>query len=778
MPRNLRRLAAIFLSAIVAVPAAAVLYLAFGDLSRHKGRIEALVAQQTGRSFAIDGALELQVLPSISVVAERVRLANADWGSQPQMIELGRVSVRIGLWSLFSGPVDVRSFEVRDLSVLLETGPEGQGNWVLGAASAPEEAAAEPGASAPALPPVIQNGKLANVRITYRERGKPDRVAFVETFAIGPGTAGLLAISGKGSLDEFPASVSGELGPLDALFSGRDIRIAIEAGVGDLRLDVKGGIGRFDPLDGADLAVKLGHPDIGAMLKKLDLPVIASGALVAEVKLADAGDLTRLDVAAKLADITLSVEGTLRALGLPGSDLRVKGSVANLERLAAALDVAGLPAGALEFGGRLTASRAEINLDGMNARFAGARARVDGTLRPARGSADLRFELAAESLAKLRAGLPETPLSMSGTYAGSRDKLEVKSLKGKIGESEFSARASMAGSKKKRVDIELASPRLDLTPLVPDSKAKPKPKPKEAARKYVFDEAPLPLDKLKLADAKLRFSSAEVRLGTEILRDVESTLLLEGGRLTLEGRATDNFGGTIRSAVKLTPADDGSGALSISVSAKNVRFSLGAGDAIDPKDAPPTSVEASLLVKGASARQMAAGANGRVVVTQGAGKLSTGVVGLIGGDLLRELAGKLNPFSAQDPYTQLECTVVRADILDGQVAVKPVLMQSVKVTIVAGGKVDLGTEALRFDFNTRPRTGVGITAGMFANPFIELAGTLASPKLGVGAKGATSGAAAVATGGISVFAQGMLDRVRGTQDLCKKTLEESAAKSK
>ena len=773
MQRSLR-VAAIFLSAIAALLAAAVLYLAFGDLSRHKGRIEAFVAQQTGRSFAIDGALELQVLPSIAVVAERVRLANADWGSQPQMVELGRVSASIGLWSLVSGPLDVRSFEVSDLSVLLETGPEGQGNWVLGAASAPEEAADPPGASAPALPPVIQNGKLANVRITYRERGKPERVAFIETLGIGPGSAGLLALSGKGSLNEFPASVSGELGPLDALFSGRDIRMAIQAGVGDLRLDVKGGLGRFEPLDGADLAVKLGHPDIGSMLKKLDLPIIASGALVVEVKLADSGDLTRLDVAAKLADITLNVEGTLRALGLPGSDLRVKGSVANFERLAAALEVAGLPAGALEFGGRVASSRAEINLDGLNARFAGARARVDGTLRPARGSADLRFELAAESLARLRAGLPQVPLSASGTYAGNRDKLEVKSLKGKIGESEFSARASMVGTRKKRVEIELSSPRLDLTPLVPESK----PKPKEAERKYVFDEEPLPLGNLKLADARLRFSAAEVRLGAEILREVETTLLLEGGRLTLESRATDNFGGTIRYAVKLAPADGGSATLNISVSAKNVRSSLAAGDAIDPRDAPPTNVEASLLARGASARQMASGANGRVLVTQGPGKLSTGVVGLIGGDLLRELIGKLNPFAAQDPYTQLECTVVRADIVDGQVAVKPVLMQSAKVTIVAGGAIDLGTEALRFDFNTRPRTGVGISAGMFANPFIELAGSLASPRLGIGAKGATSGAAAVATGGVSVFAQGLLDRVRGGQDVCKKTLEEVGAKAK
>jgi hypothetical protein len=174
---------------------------------------------------------------------------------------------------------------------------------------------------------------------------------------------------------------------------------------------------------------------------------------------------------------------------------------------------------------------------------------------------------------------------------------------------------------------------------------------------------------------------------------------------------------------------------------------------------------------------MAAGAKGRVQGTQGPGKLKNGLVAMFGGDLFGELAGKLNPFAAQDPYTKLDCTVARADIVDGRVSVKPVLVQTEKVTIVAGGEINLGTEALTFDFNTRPRTGIGISAGMFTNPFIELAGTLASPRVGVGAKGATAGAAAAATGGVTVIAQGLLDRARGAEDLCKKTLDEVASKA-
>ena len=765
--------------------AGVVLYLAFGDLGRHKDRIQALVTQQIGRPFAIDGAFELKVLPSIALVAERVRLANAEWGSQPQMVEVGRLSLNIGLWSLISGPIDVRSLELSDVAVLLEKGADGKGNWVFGEvrddARAPAPVADAPGSGAAAIPAVIQHAKLANVRISFRDAGKRERVAVLQTLSLDPGTDGLLAISGKGSLNDLPASVEGELGPLAALVSGRDIRIALRAALGELRLDASGGLGRLDPLDGADLSVKVAHPDIGAMLKRLDLPVIAAGPLTADVRLADAGDLTRLDLAAKLGDITAKAGGTLRVLGLPGSDLRFEAAVANVSRLAAAFDVTGLPAGALELGGHFVSSRSAITVDALTARFAGARAKVDGTIGLGGGQAmELRFELAAASLAKLREGLPEIPFSLAGAYAASAGKMEVKNAKGRIGESQITARASMATpAGKRRVEAELASPLIDLTPFAGGAKpagAKGKAPPTEPPAKFVFDEAPLAFDKLKQADAKLRLALAEVRLDAAVLRDIDASLLLDAGRLTIESRGKGGIEGSFDGALRLTPARGGAAELDLKFVARNMRSGLGAGADIAPGEVPPTSVEASLAASGASARQMAAGANGRILVTQGQGKLAAGLVNMFGGDLLGELVGKLNPFAAKDPYTKLDCTVARVDIVNGQVTVKPVLVQTEKVTIIALGAIDLGTEALKFDFNTRPRSGIGVSAGMFTNPFIELAGTLASPRLGIGAKGATAGAAAAATGGMTVLAQGLLDRVRGSQDECKATLEAVAAK--
>ena len=157
--------------------------------------------------------------------------------------------------------------------------------------------------------------------------------------------------------------------------------MAIQASLGNLRLDLKGALGRLDPLDGADLTLKVEHPDFGAVLEKLQLPVFAPGALSLGARLSDAGEDTRLELDAKLGDISAKVNGTLRTLGLPGSDLRFEASVADAARLAAAFGVADLPAGTAKARGRIVSSSTEIRLDGVSAQYAGAKATADGTIR-------------------------------------------------------------------------------------------------------------------------------------------------------------------------------------------------------------------------------------------------------------------------------------------------------------------------------------------------------------------------------------------------------------
>lgn len=786
---SIRRLLLVSVAVVVALVFGILLYLAFGDLSRHKPRIESFVTERTGRSFTIDGDFQLEVLPALSVAAENVRLANADWGSEPSMVEIGRFATVVDLWSLVAGPVRIRSLEMSDVAVLLEKNEEGQANWVLREPTVTEVETERGDPAVKAVPVVLEDVQLKDLRVTYRTPGKEDRVAVLDTLGVTPGLEELLAISGSGRLNEYPLVLRGELGPVDALVSGKNLRMAIEGSIGNLGIDLAGGIGRLHPLDGADLRLVLENPDVGTMLENLQLPVVATGSLNAEATLQDEGERTSLDLDATLGDIHASMTGSLENLGLVGSDLEFDATVGDAARFAAVFGVEGLPPEELRLVGRLKTTRETVGLEGLEATIARSAFRADGEIpRAGTGGPTIRFEGRAENLAKVRAGLPEMPFEAGGTYAGSREGFKISNLRMLVSGSEVSGTVSMKRTGPKRLEAQISSPRLDLTPFrkKKDTEGKagagktgdPAARPAGAAeektdkgKKFVFGEKPLPLDKLRNFDARVEANFAEVVLEGGSLMDVAGALGLEEGQLALDIQGTGTGGGTIKGTVRLVPAQQGAD-LTLTASVRELRAGLLAPEGQDRSQSPPSSLDADIRASGNSPRQMASGANGAIVFTQGKGKVRSGALKILGSDILTQIGGQLNPFSKEDPYTTLECTVAQLKIVDGQTTIEPALMQSDKVTVTGKGSVDLSTEALTFDFNTRPRKGIGISPGMFTNPFVQLQGTLAHPRLATGAKGVASGALAVGTAGVSVVAKGLVDRVVGEADLCPKTLAE------
>jgi len=846
-----RRFFAYFFGILGAVVLGIALYLAFGDLGRHKERIEALVSRSVGRPFTIEGPFSVRLVPVVAVSAERVRLGNMQGGSQPQMVEFGKAVVKIGFWSLISGPPDVHVFELHDATVLLERGADGKGNWEMVPPAEVDEEEPEAEDEKAQVPVVIRMAQLNNVRLIYREAKKHDRVLQLDQLSITPGKEGLLALEGAGKVDVYPLSLKGEAGPIKALLSARDMRVAMQGVLGKLALDIHGVIGSLDPLDGADLTLKIEHPDLGSMLEKLEVPVVATGPAKVDAQLKDAGERTQLDFNAKAGEFTVATSGTLKSLSLAGADLTLKidhteignllktlelpaiatgpmridtrikdvgarreldfkaklGDIAaNLKgtlktrglmdsdlkfdvtaadaaRLASVFDVKDVPATPLKLTGHTVYSRKQVKFDALTAALGGASVRVDGTMQHTRDKkAAFRFQMSAESLQKLRATWPVLKVSASGAVELTKGRVEAKDLKAVLGENQLAGSLLLTDAPK-HFDVQLSSPRLDLSPFMAKDKedksgaapapAKPEPKKSDAPKpKFVFDEKPLPLDKMKETNGKLHVSFGELVLTERSFKDVDSNITMDHGKLIFDFRAAGVQEGTLQGEGTFVPGANGTADLNLKIDLANVRASL-ASEGLSPTDVPPLGLAMNIKIQGSSARQMAAGANGHLLLTQGAGKTKSGLISAYGGGVLSQLSEKLNPFAKDDPFMTLDCTIARADIVNGQVTVKPVVIQTEKVTITADGKIDLHTEKLLIDFNTRPRKGIGVSPGMFTNPLIRLEGTLVSPRIGMGAKGVASGALAVATGGATVIAGGAVDRMQGEQDVCAKTLEEA-----
>ena len=81
--------------------------------------------------------------------------------------------------------------------------------------------------------------------------------------------------------------------------------------------------------------------------------------------------------------------------------------------------------------------------------------------------------------------------------------------------------------------------------------------------------------------------------------------------------------------------------------------------------------------------------------------------------------------------------------------------------------LDLKSERFNTTVRTTPERALSISAGELVNPYVQVVGTLAAPRLAVDETGLLiTGGAAVATGGLSILARGIWDRLARSRDPC------------
>ena len=188
----------------------------------------------------------------------------------------------------------------------------------------------------------------------------------------------------------------------------------------------------------------------------------------------------------------------------------------------------------------------------------------------------------------------------------------------------------------------------------------------------------------------------------------------------------------------------------------------------------PAAISISVRASGASPQQLAASAEGRLLVRAGA-------LDVLGGDLLIEAARRLNPATSSPPDAELVCGVLRFDIRGGVASTeRGIGIQSARANITGGGSIDLGEERIDIALQMNLRQGMGLSAAALAS-LVRVRGSLLEPGLelsgsGLAKAGATVGAAIV-TGGLSLLAQTLFDRISANDDPCATALRGAGAMS-
>ena len=184
------------------------------DLNNYRGYIAGLVKEQTGLDLAIDGSIDLSVLPIPTVKVSGVRIANLQGASSPDIVRIAAVEARIALMPLFRGQVEIDSLTFVDPVIELEILADGSANWqlALGDANNAGTAAVR-----------IDSLKVENATLTYRD-GVSGNIARVEKLYLeaamgsieGPFNAAGRLVAQSGDTKALPLDFEVEIGRLDS----------------------------------------------------------------------------------------------------------------------------------------------------------------------------------------------------------------------------------------------------------------------------------------------------------------------------------------------------------------------------------------------------------------------------------------------------------------------------------------------------------------------------------------------------------------------------------
>jgi len=626
--RQILKTSGIALGVIVVL---AVLWLWFADFSRFKPNIEAMVSNATGREFVINGRFGVKVLPSPTVWVEDASLANASWGSDSEMVEVGHLSARIGLWSLLFRPVIIHGLRLSQVTVLLETHSDGTVNWDFGD-GAGDSAESETDSGDGSWPIDLRQAEIGDVHIVYRRPESDDTSLTLESLTVDTDDAGRKALEGLGRWIDTPFEISGT-----AELRGDTIHLSdLVAGSKALRLTVDG------DLDRTGRAMQL---SIQAQGKDLDLMP---------------GGLSKVPYS-----------------GTAGFSL-IQG--------AATLDPFVFTFGESDIAGRI------------------------------------RYESGEPPKLSLQARSALIDLSSPGAESEEDEDLD-------------------------KVEGESESP-------------------------FVFKDQPFPIRTLHQYDADLDLEVERFKASSTQLDHMEVAGTIDHGVLQLDASFNGPFGGTFESRISVATSGDRAN-LEMTGKARELKLGMLSGPDMPPEHIPESRLDLDISASGSTWRALAASTSGKVIATAGAGRVKNEILDNFFMDIIAQLFSALNPFAKEDEFTNWECSVFAVDFESGRGDISGFLFQSEKIQVVGGGEIDLNTEELNLEFNTKPRQGIGVTADMFVTPFVKLGGTLKHPSIGLNKKGLLlSGGAAVLTGGLSFLYKGLMDRATAEKGRCEKALEE------
>jgi uncharacterized protein involved in outer membrane biogenesis len=287
------------LGLVALVVAGAVTYVLSNDWRPY---VERYVYAHLHRRLTID-TLEIGWGDPLSLELGGVRLANADWGSKPEMGTVEHVSAVLDLRSIFGGPLRFEKLEITKLVIVLERDGSGWGNWRF---SAPGNDSGDNNFNRQKreLFPTLLDFTLKDSLITYRTyKGNILRIDLNDVAIASTGDNAPVTLKADGAYNKNGLKLDATTQSFAAMRDadkpfGAKFTMATKADKSKAaKLDFDGTMMAPLDFDGVDGAMALDARNLGALLKVFGVELKADFPLALESRLTHDGDDWKLSKA-------------------------------------------------------------------------------------------------------------------------------------------------------------------------------------------------------------------------------------------------------------------------------------------------------------------------------------------------------------------------------------------------------------------------------------------------------------------------------------------------
>ena len=370
--------------------------------------------------------------------------------------------------------------------------------------------------------------------------------------------------------------------------------------------------------------------------------------------------------------------------------------------------------------------------------------------------------------------LPDQNLQILIDMDSRAGALVVEQLDIRSGDSDVSATGQAINPAAPEIVLKVDSDRLDLSPWL--ALLESAESDAENASDRLIPDFPLTHKVLSAFQADTTVSIRELNGLARPVVNVLTRIDLgrEGIRVT-SASAGNERGGVANLTGTLIPNAEGVPELSMLLEGSDLVLGIPRAPGEDIASLPPYSLRLKLDGAGRTTRELAASLDGYINMTMGEGIVLNAGLQRVTNDFLQELSKSLDPMQEKEESTKIHCAAAFSVLSDGRLHGKPaVVVDTPNVKVLADATANLASEKIKVQFKTVPQKGLGLSMSSIVNPYVEVTGTLAQPRLTLNPENTVvGGSLAVITGGISILVRNVLDRLSTSGNVCADRLRKA-----